>query len=391
MRTYQIVIFIAIVLTIYSSVNIYILFKGYSVPLFHSNKFWYLLIFLLLAFSFIAGKFLEAWHSSVISDALNIVGGFWLAFMLYGFLFLLLSDIFSLILRITGILKGERLMLFRNWSFILTLAVSFVLIAGGFINSLIPRVKQYDITINKPAGIKTLRIAAVSDIHLGSVIRKRSMNILSGELKRLKPELVLLLGDIVDGEMGPVLRSDLLKYLKIPECSDGLFAITGNHEFIGGAKRTLPYIESKGIRLLKDEVVTIDGGIQLIGRLDRDSRGFYGKPRMPLDELMKKIDPSKPVIVLDHQPVGLEESEKNSADLQLSGHTHEGQLWPLNYVVSWIYKLSYGYKRMGNTQYIVSSGFGLWGPKVRSGSNSEILLINLNFRNDLAKKPSTSD
>ena len=135
----------------------------------------------------------------------------------------------------------------------------------------------------------------------------------------------------------------LLKYFTGPHTKDGLYAITGNHEFIGGAKRTIPYIESKGIRILKDETVILPGGIQLIGRLDRDSQRFFGKERLTLEELMKNIDPSKPVILLDHQPLRLDESEKNGVDLQLSGHTHNGQLWPLNYITRRIFEVSYGY------------------------------------------------
>jgi hypothetical protein len=224
-----------------------------------------------------------------------------------------------------------------------------------------------------------LRIAAVSDIHLGSIIRKRSLKKMSGMIKDLKPDLVLLLGDIVDGEIGPVLRGDLLQYFTWPRCVDGLYAITGNHEFIGGANRTIPYIESKGIRVLKDEMVTIEGGIQIIGRIDRDSYRFYRKERMPLGELMKLADTTKPVILLDHQPFHLDETAKYDIDLELSGHTHNGQMWPLNYVTRMIYELSYGYLKKRNTNFIVSSGYGLWGPRIRSGSRSEVLLINLTF------------
>lgn len=378
------VIFFTIVLTIYSFANIYIYLKGYnSVPLFRSSRLIYFLIFLFLASTFIAGKFLEASHSSVLSDILNIIGGFWLAFILYGFLFLLLSDILYLPLRITGVLNSSNLPEYKKWAFILTLAMSFVLITGGFINALIPKVKRYDITINKSAGsVREFKIAAVSDIHLGSIIRKRSMKKLSGTLVTLKPDLVLLLGDIVDGDIGPVLRDDLLSYFICPKCRDGLFAITGNHEFIGGAKKTIPYIESKGIRLLKDEVVVIEGGIQIIGRLDRDSQRFYGQKRMSLEELMQKVDTDKPVILLDHQPFELDKSAGMGIDLQLSGHTHNGQMWPLNYVTEMIYDLSYGYKRIKNTQFVVSSGYGLWGPRVRSGSHSEILLLDIRFNGE---------
>jgi predicted MPP superfamily phosphohydrolase len=381
MKRIQMIIFFAIVLTIYSLLNIYLFFKGYNaIPALHNYRLIYSISFFLLAVIFIVAKILESKHSSVITDILNIIGGFWIAFMFYGFLFFLLSDIILISLRITGIVSGENILVFRKWSLFITLIFSSLLITGGFINAVIPVVKKYDITINKPAGeIKTLRIAAVSDIHLGSIIRKRSMKKLSVMLKDLKPDIVLLLGDIIDGEIGPVLRDDLLQYFSQPVSSDKLFAITGNHEFIGGANRTIPYIESRGIRVLKDEMVTLPGGIQLIGRLDRDSRRFMGIERQSLDELMKKADTSRAVILLDHQPFHLDESVKNGVDLQLSGHTHNGQMWPLNYVTAWIYELSYGYLKKGKTQFIVSSGYGLWGPRVRSGSRSEVLLININF------------
>ena len=284
MKKYQMIIFFSIVLTIYSLVNIYIYYKGYkSLPVLQENKLLYTLTFFLLAAVFVAAKFLESRHSSLITDILNIIGGFWLAFMLYGFLFFLLSDIVISGLRITGVIGGESILIFRKWSFIITLSLSALLIAGGFINAVIPVVTRYDIAINKSAGdIKTLRIAAVSDIHLGSIIRERSIKKLSAMLKELQPDLVLLLGDIVDGEIGPVLRGDLLQYFTCPKCTDGLLAITGNHEFIGGAGKTIPYIESKGIRVLKDEIVTLEGGIQIIGRIDRDSFRFYRKERLTI-------------------------------------------------------------------------------------------------------------
>lgn len=381
MKRIQMLIFISIVLTIYSLVNIYLFYKGYkAIPVLQRNRLIYAVCFFLMAGLFIFAKILESKHSSVITDILNIFGGFWLAFMLYGFIFFMLSDIISLVLRIPGIINASNIILFRKWSFIGSVSVSALLISGGFINAIIPVTKEYDITINKKAGtVKTLRIAAVSDIHLGSIIRKRSLKKMSRIITGLKPDLVLLLGDIVDGEIGPVMRGDLLQYFTWPKSSGGLFAITGNHEFIGGAAHTIPYIESKGIRLLKDEIVTLNGGIQLIGRIDRDSYRFYHKERMPLGELMKQCDSTKPVILLDHQPFHLDETVKYGIDLELSGHTHNGQLWPVNYITGMIYELSYGYQKKGNTQFIVSSGYGLWGPRVRSGSRSEVLLINITF------------
>jgi len=375
-------IFFLIVFTIYFFANLYLFLKGYrAMPSGGNIRIIYTVAFLLLAVTFIAGKILERADSSVLSDILNIIGGFWMAFMLYGILLFLISDIAFPILRITGVVDHETIPLYRKWAFLLTTGISAVLITAGFINAVLPVVKEYNITINKPAGdLKTFRIAAVSDIHLGSIIRKRSVKKLSEMLSKVKPDAVFLLGDIVDGEIGPVLRGDLLNYFVCPKCKDGLLAITGNHEFIGGAEVTIPYIEKKGIRILKDEVVTLEGVIQVIGRLDRDGGRFRGGNRQPLDSLMKLVDKSRPVILLDHQPLHLDESEKNGVDLQLSGHTHNGQMWPLNYLTKLIYEVSYGYKKKGNTQIIVSSGFGLWGPRIRLGSRSEILLINITFK-----------
>jgi predicted MPP superfamily phosphohydrolase len=384
MKTYQLIVFLLIVLTVYFIGNAYIFFKGYNIiPPVREKRVLYTIIFIVVSVTFIAAKILESRHSSVLTDILNIIGGFWMAFMLYGFIFLILSDITAVILRIPGIINSSNILNYRKWAFLITSGISVVLILGGFINAVIPVVSRYDININKTTDdVKELKIAAVSDIHLGSIIRKRSIKKLSGMLEQERPDVVFLLGDIVDGELGPVLRGDLLQYFIMPHTVDGLFAITGNHEFIGGADRTIPYIESKGITVLKDEIINLPGGIQLIGRLDRDSRRFYGKDRLPLSDLMKDINHSRPVIVLDHQPFNLEEAEKNGVDLQLSGHTHNGQFWPLNYITRKMYELSYGYLRKGNTQFIVSSGFGLWGPRVRSGSRSEIIVINIDFAAD---------
>jgi predicted MPP superfamily phosphohydrolase len=378
----QMLIFFLIVFTIYFFANLYLFIKGYrAIPAVGNHRIIYTVVFLILASTFIAGKFLERAGSSVFSDILNIIGGFWMAFMLYGILLFLISDIALPVLRLTGVIGSETIPLYKKWAFISTLGISAALITIGFFNAVMPVVKEYDITINKPAGkLKTFRIAAVSDIHLGSIIRKRSIKKLSEMLRKTNPDAIFLLGDIVDGEIGPVLRGDLLSYFTCPKCKDGLLAITGNHEFIGGAEVTIPYIEKKGIRILKDEMVTLEGAIQVIGRIDRDGARFSGGKRQPLDSLMLRADKSLPIILLDHQPLHLEETEKNGIDLQLSGHTHNGQMWPLNYITAKIYEVSYGYKRKGDSQIIVSSGFGIWGPRIRLGTRSEILLINITFR-----------
>jgi len=381
MKNIRMAFFIITVFVIYYSCNLYLYFKGYQA--FHilsERRLTYALTFFAFASIFVFAKFLEIRHSSVITDILNIIGGFWLAFMLYGFLLFLLSDIILVILKLVGSIGVESISAYRKWSFIAVAGISFLLITAGFINALIPVVKKYDVTLNKPSGeTKTLKIAAASDIHLGSIIRKRSLRKLSSTLREENPDLILLLGDIIDGDIGPVLRGDLLKYFDPPECKYGLYAIAGNHEYIGGGQRTIPYIEGKGIRVLKDEIITLPNGVQLIGRIDKDAGRFYGKPRLPLKKLIEQTDATKPIILLDHQPFNINETVENGIDLQLSGHTHNGQIWPLSCITNMIYEVSYGYLKKENSNIIVTSGYGIWGPRVRLGSRSEVIIVNIRF------------
>lgn len=354
-------IFFIIVLTVYFLVNLYLYIKGQRALAgagYHITT--YTIIFVVLATAFIAGKILEYKFTSVFTDVLSVIGGFWMAFMLYGCLIWFLADILLLVQKPFHLVPDASMPKLRFWIFTGITVTTVILIVAGFITAVSPVKKRYDLTIDKSiTGVDgTLRIVAVSDIHLGSVIRKRSMRHLSEMIRNEKPDLVLFLGDLIDGSIGPVLRGDLLSYLTLPYLPYGKYAITGNHEYIGDIKKTVPYIESKGIRVLKDEVVTLPDGVQIIGRLDRSANQGSAGGRAPLDSLLARTDPARPVILLDHQPYGLSDLAATTVDLQLSGHTHHGQIWPLTFVTSKMFELSYGYAMFGKTHAIVSSDSG---------------------------------
>ncbi|MFP4488216.1 MAG: metallophosphoesterase [Bacteroidales bacterium] len=378
MRSRDIIIFIAIVFIIYSAACTFLYFKGAIAFSGIIDNSLYTIFFIIISVAFIAGKVLERVSSSVIADILNVIGGFWLSFLLYGVLIIIVADLVIIALETGSMIQldSERL---RQKSYLIAFVLSILIIIAGFINTVSPVTRKYHISLDKPAKAKQIRIAAISDIHLGSVIRKRSMRILSRRLEAMTPDMVLFLGDTVDGEIVPVLRDDLLDSLRIPESVKYVFAITGNHEYIGGHSKTIPYIESKGIRMLIDETVTLEEGIQLAGRKDRDSQRYTGQQRKDLADLLQGTDSKKPVIVMDHQPPAKNDDNRSSADIILSGHTHKGQMWPLNYLTARIYNVNYGHKSIGDTHYIVSSGYGTWGPRVRLGSRSELLDITLTF------------
>ena len=153
-----------------------------------------------------------------------------------------------------------------------------------------------------------------------------------------------------------MIRNNLGETLRKIQSKYGVVAITGNHEYIGGVEPACRYLVEHGITMLRDSWVKIGGSVYVVGREDISIRGFTGKTRKPLSELMAEVDKSYPIILMDHQPFRLEEAEKNGADLQLSGHTHHGQLWPFNFITKKVYELSWGYKKRGNTTIAFHAG-----------------------------------
>jgi len=191
---------------------------------------------------------------------------------------------------------------------------------------------------------------------------------------------VLLCGDLVDGDVASAIRKNLGRQIQKIKTPMGVYAIPGNHEYIGGIQKTLPYLESININILRDKTLVLPNGVQLVGRDDRDNRRMGEENgRKSLKELMTGLDKTFPVIVMNHQPFNLDEAVTEGADLHLSGHTHHGQLWPFNYITKAVYELSWGYLKKGETNFYVSSGFGSWGPPVRLGNTPEVVVFNLKF------------
>jgi predicted MPP superfamily phosphohydrolase len=218
-----------------------------------------------------------------------------------------------------------------------------------------------------------------SDIHMGTIIGPRRMTKLVEMINSQNPDIILFAGDIVDEDLAPVVRQNLGSALLGLKAPMGIFGITGNHEYIGGAEAAVKYLQDHGVIILRDSVVRVGDSFFLAGREDRDKPRFSGRPRLEVEELLKNTDKSFPVILLDHQPFNLEKAQAAGADLQLSGHTHHGQLWPLNYITSAIYEVSMGYLKKSDSHFYVSPGFGGWGPPVRIGNRPEIVKITIRF------------
>jgi predicted MPP superfamily phosphohydrolase len=384
MRNIQFLIFFSTVIAIYSLLCWYIYSKGLQVfPSGTQARIYFKFIFFFLAASYIVARFLERIWLSTFSDILTWIGSFWLAAFFYFLMAALVIDIFRLANFIVPffpeVVKTQG---FRLWLFKGVVGLATVLLITGFINSLLPRIKQLNITINKKVeGLDHVKIAFVSDIHLGTIIGPRRTNSIVNRINGLHPDLILLGGDVVDEDLAPVIRNNLGDSLMKLKAPLGVVGITGNHEYIGGAEKAVKYLEAHGITMLRDSSILIDGKFYIVGREDRDKPRFSGRNRKEMEQLLTGIDKTKPLILLDHQPFELDIKESLGMDFTLSGHTHHGQMWPLNYLTNAIYEVSWGYKKKGNTHVYVSSGVGGWGPPVRIGNRPEIVLIDLQFAN----------
>lgn len=380
MRVTSFLFFVGIVILVYFSINYYIFIRGLHA--FSISPVWrttYITLFWVIVSSFIIGEILEHTHSSIISEWIYRVGAFWLAFMLYLFIAILVIDIvrlFDHFFHFLPLLSDTH----KFKAGIAVLALVSIVVLSGHLNAINTRVREISLSIPKQvSGERKMKIAMVSDIHLGALIGENLEKQLVRIIMNQHPDLVLLCGDIVDGDIGEVLRKNLGRHLQEISAPLGVYAILGNHEYIGGISKTLPYLESIPITVLRDETLVLKNGVQLVGRDDRDSRRMGNLPRKPLAALMAGLDKNYPVLVLNHQPFDLDEAVKEWVDLHLSGHTHHGQLWPLNYMTKAIYELSWGYLKKGNTNFYVSSGFGTWGPPVRLGNTPEVVVFNLDF------------
>ncbi len=262
-----------------------------------------------------------------------------------------------------------------------TLATVAVVFMIGYNRFTRPVVTPLHIKINKPLGGefagsgKVLRIAVASDLHIGDIIGRERVRDYVSRINALRPNIILLPGDVIDRSVEPLEKQGIGAELEKLHAPLGVFAVLGNHEKYADARRSLDFLERHSIRVLYDEVVPLaKGAFYLAGRAD-----YSITPRKSLDEILAGIDPSRPVILMDHQPRNLERSQAAGIDLQFSGHTHAGQIWPVTWIVRFLYEVPHGYARKGDFQLYVTSGLGLWGFPARIGSRSEIVDVTVEF------------
>jgi len=377
--------FVAIALAVYGLINLYIGRRGAqslaSVP---RARWIFLAVFVTLAVVFPLGRVLMSFAPGGLTSVLVEVGTFHLAVMLYGFMAVLAVDLVRLanafIPFLPRGLAGEGA---RSGPLVFAVAAGAVVltVAAGAWNATRLRTVDLDLRIPaKAAGVDRLTMVAASDLHLGALVGPRRLEKVVERMNALEPDIVLFAGDIVDETVTDEIEARLGGIMRRLRAPLGIYACPGNHESYSGLERNVACLRSCGVTVLQDEAVTVADALVFAGRRDPSSLKAQ-EQRLSIGGILAKsgVRPDLPLVVLDHQPLRLEESEQAGAALQISGHTHDGQMFPIDLINSLIYELNWGSLRKGGTQYYVTSGAGTWGPPVRIGSRAEVVRFRVTF------------
>jgi len=339
--------------------------------------------FILLIAGFPIAETLSHRGSEGWARSLMIACDYALPLLLYLVLVVAPFDILIGAARLLRILSRENVRgpCFRRARLSAYLVLPVVIVLFGIWNFNHLRIKAYSIEVpRKSSALTELKIAFAADFHLGDRTSAGFMEAFVAKVNALEPDIVLIGGDVLEGDRR---EKDLARYesqFRRLRSKYGVFGVPGNHERYAGGRDD--FFNKAGIRLLRDETVTIDGAFILAGRNDARSRN-----RTPLAELLKGNPDDLPVILLDHRPTDLENAARSGVAVQLSGHTHHGQLFPVNFITAHRYELSWGYKKKNQTHVFVTSGVQLWGPPVRTAGASEILSIRVAFREPSSSAP----
>ena len=324
---------------------------------------------LVLFLSFPVIHFVFRRNTGAVLGVANFVSSVWMGMIVYLVLATFAYDLARLLSW--GALPGGRMMT------TVVAGLAAAITVYGFIEAHWISVTNLPVRMpGLPAHLEGFRIAQISDVHMGRIVRGSRLERIVNRINALQPDLIVITGDLVDAE--PAHMEDMIPALRRLQSRYGVFAVTGNHEFFAGAERTQSYLDRAGVTLLRNRWVTVDGDLQLIGRDDVIASRVTGVPVPTWDENLRGLDRMKPAILLYHTPVTtLAELEAHGIQLQLSGHTHQGQLWPFNFIAKYIYRTPYGLFTDGKATIYVNRGIGTWGPPMRVLACPEITLVTL--------------
>ncbi len=362
--------------------NLYVFWRGWKLlPDKKAYKYSFIGVFLieLLLFfiGFIGGNNLP--HTLL--RTIFFIGFSWAVFIFYMVIFLALQDVGRLFYK--KVLKKPEIknsLKLKRYYYSFSVLLTLLLMVWGHYTYLHPSVVESDIVIHKDTPeLKQLRIVVASDLHIGIVSDKPIVRKYVDLIMQQNPDIIFLPGDIIDYDLYPLITQQIDEDLKMLQAPYGVYACTGNHEYYAdGGDKIQWLIDNTYIIMLRDSVAQIANSLYIAGREDPRRPE---KP-LPLQDILKGVNRNLPVFVLNHRPDNLNEEVDNNVDIAFFGHTHAGQVFPMNCLLKILFELPYGYMQKKDTHLFVSSGLGVGGPEYRIGTRSEILIVNVTFSSD---------
>ncbi|MBM7651380.1 metallophosphoesterase [Neobacillus cucumis] len=370
---------IMVFLVIYIAINFYIgwnlhVYLSFAIPEIPSLMCW--IFFCLISLSYFIGR-LSVLRGPV-GRLFKVIGSYYFAVFEFAIILLPIADVVCWILLQAG--QQANHVISITGSAIVLLLVIFLL--RGSWNAWSPVTRTYKIDIAKSAPpFSQIRIAIASDLHLGNLVGNRHLRKLVKRINDMKPDLILLPGDIIDDDIEPFLRNQMSQVMRELSAPHGIYAVLGNHEYYGGnIEEYVKQMSAIGIRVLRDEAVSIANVMYVVGRKDKTAEHSDPNGRLKVVSLLKDLDLSHTVVMMDHQPTQFDLAQAAGVDVLLSGHTHRGQFAPNHWITKRMFELDWGYMRKGSLHVIVSSGYGTWGPPIRIASRSEIIELTIHFQ-----------
>lgn len=367
------IFFLLIILCLYGGINFYAFFQAKNI--FHfSGKFEFIIITLLVLFIFapIIVRFAEKLHCETLVRSIAYCGYLWMAFV---FLFFFINITFNTVGYLFNLVcHSPQNDLLRNIFFGLSVGLSMIFVIYGFFDAQKIRVRHLEIHAGNqlPHGGK-IRVVQISDVHVGLIIRDNRLKVILDRVKEANPDILVSTGDLLDGELDNVMTQ--AKQFAEIKPKYGKYAVTGNHEYYAGIENAMKFTQEAGFEILHNEDRQI-AGISIVG-LDDPTGIKMGltKNSPSLKDLLPANQSKSFILLLKHQPRIYKNIYFN---LQLSGHTHDGQIFPFMFFTRLFFPQNYGYYKLEQNKSIyVSSGAGTWGPPVRFWAPPEITVIDI--------------
>lgn len=314
-----------------------------------------------------------------VRDILKVASAYYMGVLLYLLLFLIAADVVLLAGRLLRLIPSPMPGKIRALAVLAAVLLTGVTVLWGVYNAKQLRHVSYDVTLSHKTVDSGWNIVLVSDLHLGAVGSEERLEVLVEQINSRNPDVVCISGDIFDNDYSAVKNPErAMELLGSISAKYGVYAVLGNHDAGETVAQMLRFLEACSIKVLKDECVVLDDRLVLVGRLDGSPIGGNGgTKRGDTASVLAGLDGKLPVVVMDHNPANIAEYA-GLADLILSGHTHQGQVFPGNLITGAVYTVDYGYYyEEGMPHVVVTSGAGTWGPPLRVGTDCEIVTIRL--------------